>query len=239
MSIAEKLTKVAENVPKVYEAGQEIGKQTAYDEFWDTYQNYGKRTLYAYAFGGEGWKNKTFKPKYPITVVNGKYAFSASYMQNWEEVILDTSNMTDASFMFQTYYGSNLPVIDMRKLSSTYTTQYMFGTCYYLVTIEKLIVSENTKYQTSMFTGTKKLENITFEGTIANNGLDLSPCTKLSGESIVSVVEALSDTKSGLAVTLSQTAVDNMAFPITGNNGTYNSWTDLEQSKTNWTISLV
>lgn len=235
MSIAEKLTTVAENVPKVYEAG----KKSEYDDFWDSYQNNGKRTNYSYAFGGEGWKNKTFKPKYPITVVNGKYAFSMAYMDDWENVVLDTSNMTDASFMFQSFYGSNLPVIDMCKLSSSYTTQYMFGTSVTLVTIEKLIVSESTPYHSAMFTGTKNLQNVIFEGTIAKSGLDLSPCTKLSGESIVSVIEALSGTKSGLTVTLSQTAVDNMAFPITGNNGTYNSWTDLEQSKTNWTISLV
>ena len=40
MSIAEKLTTVAENVPKVYEAG----KKAEYDAFWDKYQNNGKRT---------------------------------------------------------------------------------------------------------------------------------------------------------------------------------------------------
>ena len=34
MSIAEKLTKVAENVPKVYEAG----KKDEHDKFWDEYQ---------------------------------------------------------------------------------------------------------------------------------------------------------------------------------------------------------
>ena len=63
--------------------------------------------------------------------------------------------------------------------------------------------------------------------------------TKLSGASIVSIIEALSTTTSGLSVTLSQTAVNNMTFPIVGNKGTYNSWTELEQSKTNWTISLA
>ena len=38
MSIAEKLTAIAENVPKVYEAGQ----KSEYDRFWDAYQNNGK-----------------------------------------------------------------------------------------------------------------------------------------------------------------------------------------------------
>lgn len=238
MSIAEKLITVAENVPKVYEAG----KKSEYDTFWNRYQNNGKRTNYTFAFGGEGWNNKTFKPKYPITIVNGKYTFSASYMQNWEEVILDTSNMTDASFMFQSSYGETIPTIDISKVTSSYGTQYMFGTCYSLVTIEKLIVSENTKYQSSMFTGTKNLENITFEGTIANNNLDLSPCAKLSKESITSVINALSNTTSNLKVTLSKTAVNN-AFGINVDDVTTypmgSEYYTLRHSKDNWTISYL
>ena len=235
MSIAEKLTTIAENVPKVYEAG----KKSEYDAFWDVYQNYGKRTQYNYAFAGSGWDDRTFKPKYSIKPVQATYMFAQSDIDSWDRVELDTSNMTSCSYMFQSCFSEKIPPIDVTKVTSQYNLNYIFATCTSLKTIEKLIVSENTAYHNAMFTGTKNLENIIFEGTIAKNNLDLSPCTKLSGESIVSVIEALSDTKSGLTVTLSQTAVDNMAFPITGNNGTYNSWTDLEQSKTNWTISLV
>ena len=90
-----------------------------------------------------------------------------------------------------------------------------------------------------MFTGATGLKNFVIEGTIGQNNFNVSACRELSGGSIVSIIEALSTTTSGLSVTLSQTAVNNMTFPITGNKGTYNSWTELEQSKTNWTISLV
>ena len=168
-----------EKIPQVYEAGQEAGKKTAYDEFWDTYQENGKRTSYTYAFGGVGWKAKIFKPKYPLTPKNANYMFAQSYV-SFEGVELDTSNITGANCMFQTYYGENIPAINISNLTATYTLSYMFGTCNSLVTIEKLIVSENTAFVDTMFKGTTKLENITFEGTIAKNGLDLSPCTKLS-----------------------------------------------------------
>ena len=46
MSIAEKLTLAAENVPKVYEAG----KQAEHDRFWDDIQQFGERKNYENAF---------------------------------------------------------------------------------------------------------------------------------------------------------------------------------------------
>lgn len=60
MSIAEKLTTVAENQQRVYDAG----KQAEYDRFWDAYQQNGTRGSYSYAFGGVAWTDETLKPKY-------------------------------------------------------------------------------------------------------------------------------------------------------------------------------
>ena len=54
MSIAEKLNAVAENEKKVYDAG----KQAEYNDFWDVYQQNGKRTNYNQAFGNLGWTNE-------------------------------------------------------------------------------------------------------------------------------------------------------------------------------------
>lgn len=240
MSIAEKLTKVAENVQKVYEAGQEDGKKTAYDEFWDTYQEKGSRTSYVYAFGGVGWDEKTFKPKYSMKPKSATYMFAQSYA-NLDSVVLDTSNLTNGAYMFQTYYGSTLPTINISKITVTYNLAYMFAYSY-LVTIEKLIVSENTAFVNTMFTNATRLENITFEGTIAKSGLDLSPCTKLTKESITSVINALSDTTTSMKLTLSKTAV-NTAFGINVDDvTTYPEGTEyynLRHSKDNWTISYV
>ena len=242
MSIAEKLTKVAENVPKVYEAGQEVGKQTAYDEFWDVYQNNGKRTQYNYAFAGSGWDDRTFNPKYSIKPINGFYMFAQSDIDSWEGVELDTSNMTSCSYMFQSCFSSKIPPIDITKVTSQYSVNYIFATCTSLKTIEKLIVSENTAYHNAMFTGTKNLENITFEGVIGKGGLTMSDCSKLSKTSITSIINALSKDTNGLAITLSKTAV-NTAFGINVDDvTTYPEGTEyynLRHSKDNWTISYV
>ena len=47
MSIADKLTTIAENEQRVYDAG----KQAQYDEFWDDFQKNGTEYMYyGYAF---------------------------------------------------------------------------------------------------------------------------------------------------------------------------------------------
>ena len=60
-----------------YDEGYTDGKQAQYDEFWDGYQQDGKRSHYINAFSGVGWTVKTYKPKYPITVKYGHCMFQA------------------------------------------------------------------------------------------------------------------------------------------------------------------
>ena len=77
MSIAEKLTEIAENVPKVYEAG----KQAEYDRFWDSLQNSGNRTHYQYGFAGIGWNPTTLNPKYKVAPLNEQQGCSYIFSQ--------------------------------------------------------------------------------------------------------------------------------------------------------------
>ena len=209
MSIAEKLTTVAENVPKVYEAG----KKAEWDAFWDTYQKLGVSQAYTQAFYTNRWTDENYKPKYPFICT------SCASMYN-------SCRISDT-----------LVDIDVSACSDT---PYLFGYVSSLVTIRKLIVSENTMY-TSSFVDLKNLENLTIEGEIGQNGFNVQWSKKLSGKSIVSIIEALSSETSGLTVTLSQTAVTNMTFPITSKQTkiTYDSWETLIATKSNWTISLV
>lgn len=245
MSIAEKFEVIADEV-------YEKGKKDEYDKFWDEYQNYGNATYYNYAFFSGRFNFENFYPKYDIRPVGGsgqnmfynwKVAvgkFVGSLKQRLEEcgVVLDTSQCTLMASCF-TYGGfTEIPTIDLSNLTTASAAifAYNYG---YLKTIEKIIMSENTVISANWFAEDTALENLTIEGTIGQNNFNVKDCKKLSGASIVSIIEALSTTTSGLSVTLSQTAVDNMVFPITGNKGTYNSWTELEQTRTNWTISLV
>lgn len=106
MSIAEKLTAIAENVPKVYEAGQ----KKEYNRFWDLYQNSGEIAGYAYAFAGFRWNDSTYTPKYPIVVSNATCMFQDCHITD-TKVAIDISNGSGNSIF---YYASKM--VNIRKL---------------------------------------------------------------------------------------------------------------------------
>ncbi len=174
MTTAEKLIKVAENVPKVYGAGFEAGKaqgdKEEHDRFWDFYQTNGKRTDYLYGFAGKGWTDNTYNPKYSITPsANCQNTYSYS-------TITDTKVPIDIS-------GA------VRNVSNMFSDTK-------LVTIRELIVSETTASEasrglTNVFTGSNRLENITIVGVIATS-IDMQWCTKLTTASLQSILAALS-----------------------------------------------
>lgn len=113
MSIADKLTAVAENQQKVYDAGV----QAEHDRFWNAYQSGGRRVNYLYAFAGLAWTDDTYDPIHPITA-----------SQNASCLFL-YSRITDTKV-----------TIDLS--GSTQNTVTMFNNATKLKTIRKLIVSE-------------------------------------------------------------------------------------------------
>lgn len=167
MSVANKLNTIAENEVKVYDAGFETGKRAEYDRFWDAVQQNGTRTLYLCVFCGYGWRDENYNPKYPITATgNSNYLFWNCY------------NIT----------STKVPV----HLCTTGTNNTnTFSGCGSLVTIPLLVVAETTTFTTS-FTGCTNLVNMTIEGVIGYN-MTLSPCTKLSHDSLMSVINHLKD----------------------------------------------
>lgn len=245
MSIAEKLTKVAENVPKVYEAGQEVGKQTAYDEFWDEFQQKGARADYVAGFGGSGWNNKTFKPKYDITPVYADNLFQNARITNLKQALIDCGVKLDMSNVYQSQNflrSSQITVLPEIDTTSMKNITGLFTYASNLTTITKLILKDDgSQVASNTFTGATKLATMIVDGTIGQN-FDLSPCAKLSKESITSVINALSDTTTSMKLTLSKTAV-NTAFGINVDDvTTYPEGTEyynLRHSKDNWTISYV
>jgi hypothetical protein len=241
--ISEKLIQIAENEPKVYEAGKadgveqgfeqglaevshlndeleqilygtDTGGKSFYDEFWDNYQDYGNKKDYLYAFAGRGLSQEIYK--------DIKYGFgqptSVQGMFRYNTLITDTMQPLDCT---------NAP-----NLSQT------FDSANNLKRIRQLTVKPSHTY-TSTFGGLNSLEELEIVGTIGNT-VDLHWSTKLSKASIYSVLNALSTTTSGLPVTLSKTAVDVAFKTGTTNNGsTSNEWKNLIATKSNWTISLA
>lgn len=199
-SYAELVTDIAENVELVFEAGQ----KSEYDRFWDAFQENGNRTSYQQAF--IRWKQEIFNPKHSFILVgNGasqmfQYAYITDIITPFKKrnLVLDTSEVTHFTQMFQGAKVEHIPTLDLRKAVNT---SYMFGSGCAVVTIDKLIVSETTPLNYSVFDG-ENLENITFEGVIGSD-VSFSYCKKLTHESLMSIKRALKSGVSGLTVTFS------------------------------------
>jgi len=154
-----------EEMPAKVDAVFEAGKKSGYDAFWDAAQDFGRRVTYVCGFAGHCWTDENYNPKYPITATdNANYLF-------WNSKLTDTK------------VDIYLPVGGSNN-SNTFASSA-------LVTIRKLIVTENTKFSNT-FGGCSKLENITFEGVIGSD-MTISAATKLTHASLMSILNALKD----------------------------------------------
>lgn len=196
------------------EAAFEAGKQAEYDVFWDAFQQNGERTSYIGAFRS-CWTDEIFKPKYDMHIDSSgaQQLFQDSSIRDLKGclekagVVLDTSACTSFLQMFQSSDVRYVPVIDMRNAHSN--TNYVFSSPDH-ISIDKILVSDVTVFGTQMFNA-RNLVSVIFEGTVANNGLRLDSCTKLSHESLMSVINCLKDF-SGTGETRTVTlGADNLA----------------------------
>lgn len=176
----EKLTTIAENEPKVFEAG----KKKQYDEFWDTLQANGAFKSYQYAFGGALWSDTTFKPKYNL---NG-----TSFFRCFAESTIKTIDKT----------------IDLSRVTGSTSMQNMFNNAK-IETISNFYVSENTTFHNTAFNGCTSLKHFNITGTIGKNNLSLHDSTYLSATSILAIFQACNKTAAGVTVTLPSKCIDN------------------------------
>lgn len=242
MSIAEKLTIIAENIPKVYDAGVAEGKQNVYDIMWDNIQQNGTRRIYNTFF--QDWTEETFRPKYdmnasdPTSMFKGfKSQISLKERLNEQGVKLNFASCTYFNYVFQNAAFTELPEINVPN-----TTQlgFSFEGCTYLETIEKLIIPAGVDIGVTTFRYCTALKNITLAGVLSKQ-VNFASCSQLTAESITSIVDVLSTTSSGQTLTLSKKAV-NTAFETSegaADGSTSQEWLDLIATKSNWTISLV
>ena len=237
-----KTAELAEKVGAVFDAGRKAGN----DAFWDAYQQNGNRTEYNYAFANYLWTKETFRPKYNIapTVAHYMFQFNAiggdlvAILDNLE-ITLDFSKTTGMTNLFAGSKFTRIGEIDTRSIS---LLNSCFANANLLETIDKLKVREALRYSTT-FNGCTALKNLTIDGTIAQNGFDVSSCTKLSKASILSILNALSTTIGGCAVTFSKNAVD-VAFAddkyIGSESQEWWDWTTNQtDGRANWNFDLV
>lgn len=201
MSIAENLTTIAENVPKVYEAG----KKAEHNEFWSI-KNYTDEKNYGqYMFAGRFWNKQTFKPTKDILV--GSYTF---YYHNWLEKAYDLAQHLEElgvnliihpsarSQSFATGWFSRLPVLDFSNVSAgTWDRTFRHPSGSPLVTIDKIILPPEGKVTSfsNTFQGLVNLKNITFEGVFDKSiSFSDSPLSVVSMKSIISCLKDFSGT---------------------------------------------
>jgi hypothetical protein len=161
-------------------------------------------------FAGQGWSNKTCKPKYDIrpTGNGARGIFRECVITDLRaillacDVVLDFSGYTnnvDATFGY-----SELTVLPKLDFSSATKLSSTFASATQLVEIEEMVVHENLAYSVP-FSNCPSLEHLHVTGTIGRNGFDVSSCTKLSHDSLMSIINHLKDGVSGLTVTLGAT----------------------------------
>lgn len=145
----------------------EEGKQSEYDRFWDTIQNNGDPVVYSYMFYN-----------FPATLFNPKYDF-----------VFDGAEPTTASFTFRL-----LQATDMKKNCDFTRVTHMQYTFYQtnLKNARTIKLSPENVYKDT-FAHSIYLEEIRIEGEIGQNGLSFLQSTKLTHDSLMSIINALQD----------------------------------------------
>ena len=226
--------------------GVEAGKKSEHDAFWDNMYN---KTFVASnisgMFAGKFWDEKTFRPPFDLDF-RGMSAWETFKYNGYRGDMVALAEELGIRLNFKFNYVSasfdqaeftRLPTIDFSGMVND--GGLVFQRNEYLETIDKIIINENC-YFNYWFSKNYALKNLTFEGTISNGGLNVS-WSPLSKASILSVINHLSDTTTGLTVTLRLSAIKKAFETSEGaNNGAESSeWLNLVSTKPNWTINAI
>ena len=192
----------ADKVSEVYDKG----RNDEWSDFWDIFQDYGKRDVYGEAFKGAVniastnypspmWNEKTFKPKYDMIPTGARGMFngglrvgdvSALFANLGVEISFRNAKDVYLLFSNNSIY-TRLPVLDF---SSAIYTAYCIADVSQVHTIDKIISSENTVWTSTSFYNLNSLQNVVFEGEIACS-ITFAKVPKLSVESMKSIISCL------------------------------------------------
>lgn len=179
-----------------YDTGLIQGSDIYYNAFWDNFQRYGTRTIYGNAFGS-GWNTSLFQPKYDLIVTNGYMMFF--HNTEADKIVIDdfvefcnargirldisgASNLNYCFYALETKRFGCLSVISATGLGN------FLG--WKVETIDELVSSEKTKWDSTTFKASTKLANVTMSGTIGNSiYFQYNPLTVDSMKSIISCLK--------------------------------------------------
>lgn len=177
-----------EKIDDVFEAG----RKKEYDMFWDAFQNYGQPKAYPNAFSYNSWFDNNidiYNPKYPFVIVSCNFMFGGNTKITDIKVPLDFTqfNVTQAYNIFEDC--TKLETIPLLKLNNNQPSLKIFYNC-------------------------KSLKNITFEGTI-KKPLEIYHSTKLSRNSLLSLLQALTSVVSEVSIILPTNCIDGTTDTLT------------------------
>lgn len=202
MSIAEKLTLIANNQERVYEAGYAEGKKDAggSDSLWDVIQNNGNRIDYEYAFSG--WKTTTITSKYPIKTISLVGTFIGCSELETVPIIIpyNANSFYECSRAFVNCYRLKSVDLDMFCTAKNNSWTSCFFSCVSLVRIKKIGVLKSHKFSYT-FAGCSALEEIRFDGSIGSD-ISFQDSSKLTNESVQDIIEHLADLTGATTQTL-------------------------------------
>ena len=197
MSLSEKLTAVAANMQRVYDAGAANGGG-GMDAFWDVFQNNGNRKDYSYAFYGSltnddgGWTDENLKPKYLVKPTVAQSMFEKSEVTTVDMSVADFSELTAFDVTFRN--AKKLKTVEMNVSSAERMNQTFRG----VGTLESLILvglSASCTFS-GTFTSCSSLADFHIYGKIGQNGFDVSSCKLLTAAGIVHHILANLEDKS-------------------------------------------
>lgn len=234
MSIAEKITAIAENEKKVYDKG----RTDEWSDFWDELQQNGTRTDYSYSFymmnGRSGWSDINFKPKYSMYPTSMNRFFTRSRVTDFKKIlndrglILDTSNCTNFNMAFS---QSNVSRVGILNLENCIDFTDAFAWANYIESIDLIVLSEKaTTRWGSPFVGCYFLKEIRFGGVIPQSiGFASSPLTVESMKSVITHLKNYAGTSNAGAHTLtlsdtSKTAMANLGAIAEFGGRTYDAY---------------
>ena len=256
MNIAQKVLRQKKDFDDVYEAGKKaeydaiydiikllencvnggtVDAKSWYDEIWDGIQDYGKRTNYTSGF--RNWGGVTIDTKYPVNTTSLYEIFSdCRQLETLPNITCAHANgqypLCYCAFQLcQKLKSIDFDVMNGGSGSTAWTSAFRY--CQELVTIKQIGVLE-TQVFNKTFEECVKLEYLIVKGTIGQNGFDIHWSTKLTADSLKSIINALSTTTTGLTITLPTTAQTNYEAKY----GT-GSWSVLVASRSNWTIAYA
>ena len=187
-----------------YDRGYGEGQKAEYDKFWDNYQQNGERADYRHAFGGSGWDDTNFKPKYNIVTNNQPFCmFIYSGITDLKGILEDlgiTIDFGEGQNMTNLFAYSKItrcPPVDVR---SAIYPDAMFYKATELEEVTLLNVRKEKPAAMFGFTGCAKLKTLIVTGVIG--GADLKDCPLLSNESVQGIIDILYDYTNETAKTL-------------------------------------